>query len=361
MTTILSRTSSGTLPAPDTAPALLADARDLTEPVMRKAVDTLTPAVRRVVTYQLGWSDAHGAPSAANGKALRPALVLLAGAAVRGRTSNAGTKPSGVQAALPGAVAVELVHNFSLLHDDVMDGDAERRHRPTAWTVFGPAAAILAGDAMLELATQVMLDAPGARARAAERRIAEATQRLIAGQAADLEFEARTTVDLDECIEMAVGKTASLLSCASAVGAVLAGGSLPLIAAMQAFGHHLGLAFQLVDDLLGIWGSPQVTGKPAGSDLRSKKKTLPVVAALAGSSDAARALRSLYGEGRALTDAEVTRAARLVDQAGGRRWAADEARRQLELARSALAGAGIDPTVRADLEAIAAFVGERDH
>ncbi len=362
MTTILSRTSSAAPAVPDDAEALLADARDLTEPALRKAVDTLTPAVRRVVSYQLGWSDAHGAPSAATGKALRPALALLAGAATRGADEIvSGSDPSPVQAALPGAVAVELIHNFSLLHDDVMDGDTERRHRPTAWTVFGPAAAILAGDAMLELATQVMLDSPGAWARVAERRVADATQRLIAGQAADLEFEARASVELDECIEMAIGKTAALLSCATAVGAMLAGGSAPVVAALEAYGHHLGLAFQLVDDLLGIWGSPQVTGKPAGNDLRSRKKTLPVVAALSGATDHSRALRSLYGASTPLGDAEVARAAGLVDAAGGRRWAANEARRQIGLACAALAAIGVDAAVRVDLVALARFVGERDH
>ncbi len=124
---------------------------------------------------------------------------------------------------IPGALAVEFVHNFSLLHDDVMDGDTERRHRSTAWSVFGSSAAILAGDALLALAFETLLNVDPVRAQAAQRSLAAATQQLIVGQVGDLEFERRLDVTLDECLEMAAGKTASLLACSASIGAHLVG------------------------------------------------------------------------------------------------------------------------------------------
>ena len=180
-------------------------------------------------------------------------------------------------------MAVELVHNFSLLHDDIMDGDTERRHRPTAWTVFGTPAAILAGDALLALAQDILLEDGGPQGRWAARCLLAAVQRLISGQSADMEFEQRHAVSMDECLTMAGDKTAALMACACSIGAIFTGAPPSLAMSLADFGSHTGLAFQLVDDLLGIWGAPEVTGKPVWSDLRTRKKTLPVVAAMAGS------------------------------------------------------------------------------
>ena len=134
-------------------PAGVETARDLVGPAIAAAVARLSPDVRAVAAYHLGLADADGTPSAAvpAGKALRPALALLSA-----RAAGASPRERGV----PAAAAVELVHNFSLLHDDIMDGDTERRHRPTAWTVFGVGAAILAGDAMLALAQDILLEDP---------------------------------------------------------------------------------------------------------------------------------------------------------------------------------------------------------
>src|SRR6202522_2451134 len=162
-------------------PEGVAIARDLVGPAMETAIARLTPEVRVVAAYHLGLADAGGNPTrGGSGKALRPALALLSARA-------AGAAPErGVDA----AVAVELVHNFSLLHDDIMDGDTERRHRPTAWTVFGVGAAILAGDALLVLAQDLLLETPPYGVWAA-RCLSAAVQRLIAGQGSDLAFERR--------------------------------------------------------------------------------------------------------------------------------------------------------------------------
>jgi geranylgeranyl diphosphate synthase type I len=318
----------------------------------------LSPNVRQVAAYHFGWVAADGAPQSANGgKAVRPALAVLSARAA------GAPEVTGV----PGAVAAELVHNFSLLHDDVMDRDTERRHRPTAWTVFGSSAAILAGDALLALAFDVLLDAPGEPARAAQRSLAAATQQLIVGQFDDLGFENRLDVPLEECLEMAAGKTAALISCSCSIGAQLAAAPADVVHALGVFGYELGLAFQLVDDLLGIWGSAQATGKPVGADLRARKKSLPVVAAMASGTPAGARLRELYGSG-ALHEASeqdvVEDAARLVEEAGGRAWVNDEAGRRLAAACGALesvAPDSLDRDASASLIEVAHYVTARDH
>ena len=229
-----------------TVPPALDRARELVGPSLRAALGRLHPEVRRVAQYHLGFADAQGQPVEGDGgKALRPTLAVLSAEAVGA--------PAPI--AVPGAVAVELIHDFSLLHDDVMDADRERRHRPTAWALFGQAAAIIAGDALTVAAQQEILgpEPTPARVRACIA-LSEATQRMIAGQALDLAFESRPDVSVAECLEMMAGKTGALLSCACALGAVLADAADRVVAALAAFGAELGLAFQAIDDLLGIWG-----------------------------------------------------------------------------------------------------------
>jgi geranylgeranyl diphosphate synthase type I len=259
-------------------------------------------------------------------------------------------------------VAVELVHNFSLLHDDIMDGDTERRHRPTAWTVFGTPAAILAGDALLALAQDILLEDGGPQGRWAARCLLAAVQRLISGQSADMEFEQRHSVSMDECLTMAGDKTAALMACACSIGAIFTGAPPSLAMSLADFGSHTGLAFQLVDDLLGIWGAPEVTGKPVWSDLRTRKKTLPVAAAMAGpvrSDTAGRELGELLAQPDPLTEDDLSRAAWLIEEAGGRKWAEDETARQLEAACKCLADAAIPADVRDELTEIARFIAGR--
>ena len=198
------------------------------------------------------------------------------------------------------AVAVELVHNWSLLHDDIMDNDTERRHRPTAWTVFGVGPAILAGDALLALAQDLLLEDDTLKGAWASRCLSAAVLRLVDGQGEDLAFEKRDDVTLAECLDMAGNKTAALMACACSIGAVHLGAPPTLAMALAGFGAHVGLAFQLTDDLLGIWGAPEVTGKPVRADLRARKKSLPVVAALnSGQPEAARAARAAHQPGAA--------------------------------------------------------------
>src|SRR6201996_2097703 len=332
-------------------PEGVALARDLVGPAMESAIARLTPDVRVVAAYHLGLADAAGNPMrSGSGKALRPALALLSARA-------AGAPPErGVTA----AVAVELVHNFSLLHDDIMDNDTERRHRPTAWTVFGVGAAILAGDALLALAQDMLLEDGHPQGSWAGRCLsAAAVQRLIGGQGSDLAFEKRDDVTLAECLDMAGDKTAALMACACSIGAVHLGAPPALAMGLAGFGAHVGLAFQLTDDLLGIWGAPEVTGKPVRADLRARKKSLPVVAALNSGRPEAAELRALLTSPEALTEADLVRAADLVVAAGGKDWAESEADAQLAAANASLASIDLPADVLAELTAIAEFITAR--
>jgi geranylgeranyl diphosphate synthase type I len=325
-------------------------ARDLVGPAMEAAISRLTPDVRVVAAYHLGLADAEGNPTGnGSGKALRPALALL--------SARAAGAPA--ERGVPAAVAVELVHNFSLLHDDIMDGDTERRHRPTAWTTFGVGPAILAGDALLALSQDILLEDSSPRGPWAARCLSAAVQRLISGQGADLAFEKRDDVTLAECLDMAGDKTAALMACACSIGAVHLGAPPALAMGLASFGAHVGLAFQLTDDLLGIWGAPEVTGKPVRADLRARKKSLPVVAALTSGTPEAGRLRALLTGPQPPTEDDLVRAADLVAAAGGRAWAENEADVQLAAANASLAGIDLPADVHAELIAIAEFITAR--
>ncbi|QIZ36543.1 family 2 encapsulin nanocompartment cargo protein polyprenyl transferase [Saccharopolyspora sp. ASAGF58] len=332
-----------------TASDLLSWRRQILDDELRAAVDRLPGMLRRIAGYHFGWWDADGTPVDGNtGKAVRPALVLLSAEAVGG---------SGVDA-LSAAVAVELVHNFSLLHDDVMDADQLRRHRPTAWSVFGIPQAILAGDAMVALANKVLSDRDFPWTATALRWLNESVIELCAGQLADVAFEHRAQVDLAECISMVEGKTASLLGTSCALGALTAGVDADRVELLRRFGIHLGIAFQLVDDLLGIWGDPQVTGKPVGSDLARRKKSLPVIAALASGTAAGAELAAVYA---AEDPIRVDRACELVELAGGRDWARTRADEEMTAAVACLDAADCVPAARAGLTGLASLVLHRNH
>ncbi|MEU4679242.1 polyprenyl synthetase family protein [Micromonospora sp. NPDC023737] len=319
------------------------------EPAIRALLDRLDPGSRLVAGYQLGYWDADGSPAASQGKGLRPALALLSARAT-GAAAEAG---------VPAAAAVELAHNFSLLHDDVMDGDTERRHRPTAWTVFGVGPAILAGDALIGLAYEALIEVAGGEPAA--RRLAEDVRALISGQMADLSFERRDDVGLDECLTMIGDKTASLLAGSCALGALLCGGPPGLVDGLSRFGFHLGLAFQLVDDVLGIWGDPRRTGKPVGSDLRARKRSVPVVHALTSGDPAGLALADLYGSPTTLTDEDVARATELIEATGAREWTQQRAWHEIEAARAELDALELPEDVRAEFTDVADFITGRDH
>ena len=330
---------------------VLAWSRGLVEPALRTAVDTLPSAMSHIAGYHLGWWDEHGHPArVSGGKAIRPALALLSAQAV-----------GGTAAAVPAAVAVELVHNHSLLHDDVMDRDLTRRHRRTAWTVFGVNPAILAGDALLVLAVDVLAGSGHRAAIDGIRMLTAAVQDLLDGQDADLSFEQCAEVKLAECVQMAEGKTGALIGCACALGALFGGGCPEQVTYLRDFGKYLGLAFQHVDDLLGIWGDPAVTGKSVHSDLCSGKKSFPVVAALTSHTAAGRELATLYHRDQPLSATDAPHAAQLIDIAGGRTWSQAQADDLLAQAMRQLHCASPAPRAAAELGALARLATHRDH
>lgn len=231
-----------------------------------------------VSRYVMGWEDEDGNPRDTGGKRIRPALCLLAARLF-------GAK---IGIALPGAVAVELIHNFSLVHDEVQDHDAERHHRPTVWAMKGEGQAINAGDFLITRAFDALLNGVGPEDRrfAALKVLNKAMACMIEGQWADISFEARENVGPDEYLAMIRGKTGALLGAPLAMGAILAGAPAEQAARLQEWGETLGLAFQVQDDYLGIWGDPNLTGKSNVNDIVRKKKTLPIVHGLASAGGA---------------------------------------------------------------------------
>ncbi|MFB7101893.1 family 2 encapsulin nanocompartment cargo protein polyprenyl transferase [Streptomyces hydrogenans] len=334
------------------AVALLDRTRTAVDPQIRSTVETLPGSIRRVAMYHFGWEDADGTPAAGQaGKAIRPALVLAAARALGAEEARA----------VKAAAAVELAHNFTLLHDDIVDEDPTRRHRPTAWTVFGIPDALMAGDAMNALALRLLAEDPHPASAAATARLAACVIELCAGQQADCAFETRgpREVSLDECVAMATAKTGALLGCSCALGALYAGAGEEEVAALDSFGREAGLAFQLIDDLIGIWGDPERTGKPAGADLVARKKSLPVVAALASGTAAGEELVELYSRTAALDERAVRAAADAVERAGGRDWAQAQAADRMGRAVEHLARAVPDLSAAGDLLALAEFVTRR--
>ncbi len=230
-----------------------------------------------MMKYHMGWADVKGKPIrvGSNGKALRPTLCLLACEAVGGSYKKA----------LPAAAALELVHNFSLIHDDIQDGDMERRHRPTVWSIWGKPQAINAGTAMRSLANLALerLKTKGfstSRCLQAHRLLEDSSLRLIEGQYLDISYETRIDITVGDYLNMIEGKTAALIACSVELGATLGTTRQPVIDCFRRFGKNLGIAFQIMDDILGIWGDESKTGKPSGNDIRRKKKTFPIVYAL---------------------------------------------------------------------------------
>ncbi|MFD8226686.1 polyprenyl synthetase family protein [Streptomyces massasporeus] len=331
---------------------LLERARAEVDPLLRAALGSLPGPMRRIALHHFGWEQSHGGPAEDDSrKAIHPALVLTAAAALGGPEARAGAGRA--------AAAVELIHTFTLLRDDVMGRDAPRRHRPTAWTVLGDADAVLAADTLQALALRLLAQDPHPASPAAAARLADYVIELCAGQQAGTALErcAPAEVTLDGVLAMAETKTGALLGCACAIGGLYAGASDEEVAALDAFGREAGLAFQLIDDVIGIWGDPGRTGKPVGADPAARKKSLPVVAAFASGTPAAAELAGLYA--RPGEKGDLDHIALTVERAGGRDWAQGQAADRMARAMEQLARAVPDPEAAGGLLALAEFVTRR--
>lgn len=279
-------------------------------------VGITTDPLRHMIAYHLGWAGTDLRPLAESvgaGKRLRPGVCLLVAETVSGdfRCSAAP------------AVAIELVHNFSLVHDDIQDASDVRRHRPTVWALWGAPQAINVGDGLFALSQLALIHefdspAPPEVTVQAIVRLNRTCLALVEGQFLDLELQQAHEVTLAEYQRMVAGKTAALFQCACELGALYAGASGQAVEAYGRFGHQLGLAFQYQDDLFGVWGEAQVTGK-AATDLRSKKKGLPVALALERlDGTGARRLRNLFLSSGELSNGQVEELQTILERGGVR-------------------------------------------
>ena len=314
-------------------------------------------ALYDMMRYHLGLGGTSEGRAPQAGKMVRPALCLLSCEAVRGDRRKA----------LPAAAAIELTHNFTLIHDDIEDGSHSRHGRDTVWRIWGEAQAINAGDGMFVLAhlalyRLVEAGVPASMALEAARLLDQACLALCEGQHLDLVFETRLDVGDEEYLAMISGKTAALMGAATAVGALLGGASQDVVNAFREFGRCLGLAFQIQDDVLGIWGETAQTGKPAGDDIIARKKSFPVVHALGHASKEDRGLlRGIYSSDT-VEPQRVEEVLAVLERSGARACSEEAAARHVEAALSALGGLqgpGLVPARRRELESLALYLVRR--
>jgi geranylgeranyl diphosphate synthase type I len=306
--------------------------------------DPSTAGVYDMVRYHLGL-DHDGAPA---GKRMRPLLGLLAYASIAGDYRRA----------LPGAAAVELGHNFSLVHDDIEDGDRERHHRPTVWALHGVPQAINTGDMLFSLSRMALhrlsdLGFSDAKVLRLTRLYDETCVALCEGQFIDIRTsESDELMSVELYFDMIGRKTAALIAASIEAGAILATDDDAIVRRYRAFGWALGLAFQLNDDLLGIWGQEQTTGKEP-TDLARKKKTLPIIYAFEHADrDERERLRAVYTN-PSPTAGQLTEVVQILERTGARNYTRNEARRYRDVALAELDAAGVvDHEARRRLEDI---------
>jgi geranylgeranyl diphosphate synthase type I len=313
----------------DVKPLLSQIESELQEQVSRLDAPRTKP-FHQMLTYHMGWTG-EGAGPEATGKRIRPLMLLLTCLAASGAEGG----EEAWQSALPAAAAVELVHNFSLVHDDIQDNSEKRRGRPTTWVKWGMPMAINVGDALFVISNQAIIDLkenyPAEKVVKAAEILHNTCLDLTRGQFLDMSYEKRLDLTVEDYWPMIAGKTAALLSACCHIGSLLGGADDPKQDAYRSFGHYLGLAFQVQDDILGIWGNEAVTGKSAASDLIEGKKSFPVLAGLtANGKFAAR-----WKQG-AIRAEEVQEYARILANEGGYEPALEATKQMTDLALMSL-------------------------
>ena len=310
-----------------------------------------------MMRYHMGWLDSDFRPQEApGGKRLRPTLCLLACEAVGGHQWRS---------ALAAAAGIELIHNFSLIHDDIEDHSDTRRHRTTVWRLWGLPQGVNTGDAMWVI-SRLALHRLSDRGYGADRvlrviqRLDEACLEMCKGQYLDIRFETVDSVSLREYKRMIEGKTAALLSASLAMGAVLGRAKEDTIASYDAFGRELGMTFQIIDDLLGIWGDAQTTGKSTASDILEKKKTLPVLYALQWEEEHDRdELRRLYTSSERLSEEDIPAVLQLLERADARTYTREQALKHHRRALEHLEATGIENRAQETLRHITTTLIDR--
>lgn len=338
--------------APGGLPAALLDRGAAVDRALRVTAPPRSWRVGAMAAYHMGWADARGHVAQAGcGKLLRGALTLWACEALGGAAADA----------LDAAVAVEWMHNFTLVHDDIQDGDRQRRHRPALWTVWGARQGINAGDGLFAVAHAVLTRGgghPGRRLRAAAA-MDRGVLQVIEGQCLDIALEGLTSVSPSTYLRLARLKTGALFGAALEAGALMAGARPLAATAMRRAGVDLGAAFQIRDDWLGTFGDPALTGKPRGADLIRRKTTHVVVSAYDGADPATRReLRSLF---RRTDQISTARIAAIVEETGAGQRTAEAARSLAGAAIARAASAGASPDALAEFSDLACFAADREH
>ena len=340
----------------DTVTHILEEYSTYTDGQMRAVLNSRKSVGRLydMMKYHLGWLDnGFNDCRAPRGKSLRSTMCLLACEAITGDRHKA----------LPAAAAVELLHNFSLIHDDIEDGDEKRRHRDTLWKLWGIPQAINTGDAMDIVANLSLLELDGKiqpeMMVEIMRLFNETVIELCEGQYLDMDFQNRTHVSVDEYITMVSGKTAALIEASAAIGAMVATEDRELINRFKVFGRKIGVGFQIRDDILGIWGNPESTGKSAKNDIRNKKKSMPVLYAMEKSKHREE-LKGIYAKEK-LSDADIARVFDILTDAGALEYTQGEAQRYKDEAMAQFEGLRLHKEPMAKLSAIGRFLVERDY
>ncbi len=283
-----------------------------------------TKPFHEMLTYHMGWTG-EGAGPEATGKRIRPLLVLLTSSACGANW----------QFALPAAAAIELVHNFSLVHDDIQDNSSKRRGRDTAWVKWGAPMAINVGDALFVMSGQAIIDLkenyPADVVMKATEILHNTCLDLTRGQYLDMSYEERNDLGVEDYWHMISGKTSALIAACCHIGALLGGADDEKQEVYRSFGHYLGLAFQVQDDILGIWGDENVTGKSVASDLVEGKNSLPILAGL----DKKGKFAERWAQGP-IQPEEVNEVSRLLASEGGLFVAQEYAKQMTDLALRSL-------------------------
>ncbi len=340
------------------APGFLAKYQAPLQAALQASLSTSIPPLGTTLRYHMGWETPEGVPvQATSGKGLRPALCLFTCEAVGGNAMNA----------MPAAVALELIHNFSLVHDDIQDLDLERHGRETVWAVWGKPKAMIAGNSMRSYAdaTLYKLQLSGITPETTLEVLTVLTEcclELIEGQYLDLSFEARLDVTPEEYLDMVSRKTGALIEAAMHLGAVIGGAEASQVKALARCGRLLGLAFQARDDVLGIWGDTEVLGKATGADIRRKKKSLPVVYALTkANKNQRKRLEQLYNNPEDLGDDAVEVVMGILDDLDAHGYAQSVAEEMEAKATATGKVAELGPKAQTSLNELANFMVRRDH
>lgn len=316
----------------------------------------IAPLFWEMVDYHFGWDQAVAAGDVPNigGKRIRPLLLLLVAKAVSGRSQHA----------LPAALAIEIIHNFTLIHDDVMDESTERRHRTTLWVRWGTSQAINAGDGLYSLGMAAMLrlrrhGVPAEKTIAAMDLLLDACRETVEGQILDVGFEQRTDVTPDDYLTMIAGKSGALIAASTRIGALLSTDDRAIVEAYGEFGLSLGLAFQIWDDYLGVWGEAERMGKSATSDIENRKKSYPVLLAFRDAPAEVQArLKAIYAQPE-LTPAEVQEVFAALAQVNAQQKTRELIEVYFQRALAALDSVGLDNASQQALRSLALFLVER--